>query len=156
MNLLFAPVAQIRINRTNSEKNYPWPQELADSLKQAGHALLQVGAAGEKQYADRFRSNPSWKVLEGMIEECDSFVSVDTFLQHFAWLKRKRGIVIFSQTDPLIFGHPDFHICLVKDRKYLRQGWRQFDTFEGLELNDEAFVSPIEVLKSLDSLQVAH
>src|SRR5215472_2691173 len=121
MNLLFAPVAQIRINRTNSEKNYPWPQELADSLKQAGHALLQVGAAGEKQYADRFRSNPTWLDLNQLIGQCHSFVSVDTYLQHLCWMRGKRGIVIFSQTDPNIFGHT-LHINLLKDRKYLRQG----------------------------------
>jgi ADP-heptose:LPS heptosyltransferase len=148
MLLLFAPVAQIRPNKTGSEKNYPWPQELADLLKKNGHDLIQVGAAGEKQYADRFYSNPDWSKLKELIAKCHTFVSVDTFLQHAAWFLQKRGIVIFSQTDPKIFGH-DEHRNLLKDTKYLRQGWRQFDTFEGLECNDEAFVTPDDVLYEL-------
>jgi ADP-heptose:LPS heptosyltransferase len=149
VKLLYAPVAQVRPNRQGSEKNYPWPQELADLLKKDGHEVIQVGAAGEKQYADRFYSNPDWKKLIQLLSDADTFISVDTFLQHMAWLLWKRGIVIFSQTDPMIFGHPELHICLLKDRKYLRPGVRQFDTFEGLECNDEAFITPYEVVTTL-------
>lgn len=60
-----------------------------------------------------FRTNLSYKELKELVRECDLFISCDSFLQHLAYIENKRGIVIFSQSDPKIFGHHK-HINIVK------------------------------------------
>jgi hypothetical protein len=57
--------------------------------------------------------------------------------------------VIFSQSDPVIFGHPD-NVNLLKDRKYLRE--LQFQTWMGVPYNEDAFVSPDEVVNAVSQI----
>jgi hypothetical protein len=54
--------------------------------------------------------------------------------------------VLFSISDPLIFGHPE-NLNLLRDRKFLRP--RQFDLYYINQYNQEAFVTPPEVLQAL-------
>jgi hypothetical protein len=79
--------------------------------------------------------------------ECRTWIGVDSFFQHFCWDLGKPGIVIWGQSDPNIFGHPE-NINLLKDRKYLRE--KQFWLWEQAEYNEEAFVLPVAVLKHLN------
>ena len=79
----------------------------------------------------------------------DIFISIDNFAPHLAWLLNKPGIVIFSQSDPLIFGH-ELHINLLKDIKYLRKN--QFDIWETAIYNKEAFMEPQKVIEALTQL----
>ena len=55
--------------------------------------------------------------------------------------------MLFGQSDPLIFGHPE-NINLLKDRKYLRE--QQFWWWEQCEYKEDAFVRPEEVIKYLE------
>ena len=73
-------------------------------------------------------------------------ISVESFFQHFCWDLKKPGIVIWSQSDPIIFGHKE-NINLLKDRSYLRKD--QFHIWEQCEYNKDAFISPTQVLKHL-------
>jgi hypothetical protein len=54
--------------------------------------------------------------------------------------------VIWSQSNPLIFGHEE-NINLLKDKKYLRK--EQFYLWEQCEYNKDAFVEPTTVLKHI-------
>jgi hypothetical protein len=63
-----------------------------------------------------------------------------------AWDIGKPGIVLWGQSDPLIFGHPENN-NLLKDRKYLRE--KQFWWWEQCDYNAEAFVRPEEIIKHL-------
>lgn len=84
------------------------------------------------------------KELSEMIRGCDFFISTDSFFQHYAWDLGKSGAVIFSVTDPSIFGH-ELHINILKDRKYLRKN--QFLFMEQEPYNIEAFEKPEKVYK---------
>ena len=94
-----------------------------------------------------FKQNLSFNEIVRLINESDAWISVDSFLQHLcAYHRLKRGIVIFSQSDPKIFGYTR-NINLLKDRKYLRD--KQFWLWEQCEYNKEAFVTDEEVLKAV-------
>lgn len=88
----------------------------------------------------------TWDEMKEMLDWCDTWISVDTYWQHFAWLHQKPGVVIFSQSDPEIFGHEE-NINLLKDVRYLRPN--QFSTWEDSWYNEEAFISPTIVCQNL-------
>lgn len=149
MKILYAPFSRRLRNGNKNAKNYPWDQELHDALKELGHEIIQVGCPGEAQIADLFLSGLTFQEITKHIKECDTFISVDSYLQHHAWWMDKRGIVLWGQSDPSIFGH-DLHINLYTDRKFFRQN--QFDIWEGVPMIEEAFVRPSVVLLSLSTL----
>ena len=66
--------------------------------------------------------------------------------QHLAWSEGKQGIVLWSVSDPLIYGHPE-NINLLKNRSYLVQN--QFLWWDSYEFNPDAFVKPKEVVHFL-------
>lgn len=111
--------------------------------------IVQVGVEGEPRLVEDFRKNLPLNALKNLILECDTWISCDSFLQHFAWDLGKPGIVLWSVSDPNIFGHPE-NINLLKCRSYLRQG--QFLWWADEPYNPEAFVSPEVVLKALKAI----
>jgi hypothetical protein len=78
-------------------------------------------------------------------------MSCDSFFQHFCWDLGKPGVVVFGQSDPNIFGHPE-NINLLKDRSYLRD--KQFWIWEQAEYKEDAFVNPEVVLEALKKFGV--
>lgn len=86
------------------------------------------------------------KELEGLIKNSKAVICVDSFIQHYCWSIGKQAIVLWGQSDPLIFGHKE-NINLLKDRKYLRDN--QFQFWTQTECNDDAFVKPKDILKFL-------
>lgn len=141
--ILIAPYAQKLRDGKNNPKNYPWWPELISLIKEP---IIQVGVDGEKQLVDDFRKNLSLKELEVLLSDCRTWISVDSFFQHFAWDLGKKGIVLWGQSDPNIFGHPE-NINLLKDRKYLRE--KQFWWWEQCDYKADAFMDPEEVVKYL-------
>ena len=146
MKILFAPFARKLRNDNRNPKNYPWPKELVELLEKRGDTVVQIGVKEEEQVATQFETNLSFQEVTRLLEDCDTFVAVDSYLQHHGWAVGKRGTVIFSQSDPNIFGHPE-HNNLLKDRKFLRPN--QFEMWEQTTVNDEAFFSPQEVLERM-------
>ena len=146
MKILFAPFARKLRNGGINPKNYPWPNNLVALLEKRGNEVIQIGVKEEEKVATRFETDLSFQEVSRLLEECDTFVAVDSFLQHAAWSIGKRGTVIFSQSDPKIFGHR-IHNNLLKDRKYLRPN--QFDLWESTEKNDEAFFDWDEVYERM-------
>jgi ADP-heptose:LPS heptosyltransferase len=139
--IIISPWAQKLRNGKNNPKNYPWWPELISSI---GQHVVQVGVSGEPQLVDDFRPDLSFDELGSLLFNCKTWISVDSFFQHYAWDLGKPGVVLWGQSDPNIFGHPE-NINLLKDRKYLRE--KQFWWWEQCEYNPDAFVSPEEVLK---------
>ena len=139
--IIIAPYAQKLRDGNNNPKNYPWWPELILLIKEP---IIQIGVQGEKQLVEDFRKNLSLRQLEELVKECRTWISVDSFFQHFCWDLKKPGVVLWGQSDPNIFGHPE-NINLLKDRKYLRE--KQFWWWEQCEYKAEAFVDPQEVLK---------
>lgn len=147
MNILIAPFCRPMRNGKKNPKNFPYWQILAVILEGNGHKLIQVGSEGELQVVSDFRKQLSFRELKNLILECDMFISVDTWIQHAAHHYGKRGIVIFGQSDPAIFGYPE-NVNLLKDKKYLRKN--QFWLWEQAEYNRDAFVTAEEVAKEVD------
>jgi ADP-heptose:LPS heptosyltransferase len=141
--IIISPYSRSLRDGKENPKNYPYWEELVSQIKEP---IVQVGVDGEKQLVEDFRKNLSIPELRKVITECRTWISVDSFFQHLAWDCGKPGIVIFGQSDPLIFGHPE-NINLLKDRFYLRK--HQFWWWEQCEYRKDAFVKPEEVLKFL-------
>jgi ADP-heptose:LPS heptosyltransferase len=150
-NIVFHPWARKLRNGSTNPKNYAYWEELLKLVVQKfpEYKLIQVGIEGELQLVPDFRKNLTLKELETLIDECDTFIGIDSFFQHLAWVRKKKGIVLFSQSDPLIFGHKE-NVNLLKDRKYLRE--KQMWLWEQTEYTKNAFVGPQVVLDELQKL----
>ena len=141
--IIISPWAQKLRNGQNNPKNYPWWAELISLM---GQHVVQVGVSGEQQLVDDFRPDLSLDQLKILLFQSKNWISVDSFFQHFAWDLGKPGVVLWGQSDPNIFGHPE-NINILKDRKYLRK--KQFWLWEQCEYVEDAFVRPEEVLKHI-------
>lgn len=144
--ILIAPYAQKLRNGKNNPKNYPYWDEL---IKLIDIPIIQVGVQGEKQLVTDFRQNLSLDELKELALHCKTWLSVDSFFQHFCWDLGKYGFVLWGQSDPNIFGHPE-NYNLLKDRKYLRE--KQFWLWEQAEENDDSFLKPEEVILEMNKI----
>lgn len=146
MKIVIFPWAKTMRNEKPHPKNFPhWP-ELIEILKQDGHELIQSGALGEPPLVDDVRQGLSIAELTELMLSADTWISGDSFGQHLGWSIGKPGIVIFGQSDPVIFGHPE-NINLLKDRSYLRD--RQFWLWEQAEYRDDCWVTVEQVYQAL-------
>jgi ADP-heptose:LPS heptosyltransferase len=143
--ILIHPYAKKLISGKENPKNYPYWEELIQKIPKSIH-IVQIGIEGEKQLVDDFRKNLPINQLRQLIKDCRIWIGVDSFFQHLAWSESKTGIVLWSVSDPLIYGHTANN-NLLKDRVYLAKN--QFLWWENTEHNPDAFVKPEEVIKFL-------
>jgi ADP-heptose:LPS heptosyltransferase len=136
-------------------KNFPYWKETVKLIKTKlpNAQIVQIGKEGEEKVegVDRAAFNLAPKKLLELARDSNAWLSVDSFFQHFcSYYKIPNGIVIFSQSDPKIFGYP-FNTNLLKDKKYLRPGADQFLYWwrEGTVYKEEAFVSAETVAETL-------
>ena len=141
--ILIHPYAKPLQNGKNNPKNYPYWKELSALIEEP---IIQIGVEGEEQLVENFRKNLTMLELRQLIKDCRIWIGVDSFFQHLAWGEGKPGIVLWSVSDPLIFGHPE-NINLLKDRATLAAN--QFLWWDFTEYNADAFTEPKEVLKCL-------
>lgn len=146
--IIISPYARKMRNNQPHPKDYPYWKELISSIDEE---IIQIGVEGESQLVDDFRKNLPLTELAVLTLQAKTWVSVDSFYQHFCWDLNKPGIVLFGQSDPNIFGHPE-NINLLKDRKYLRE--KQFWLWEQAEHISNAFVEPSVVLDALKKFDV--
>lgn len=142
-------------SRNLGGKNHPksptidWWFELVHLLEKQGHIITQVGVTGETHLVNDVRFDLPIDSLISLINEYDTWIGIDSFGQHLCWSVGKTGVVIWGQSDPIIFGHTE-NINLLKDRKYLRE--KQFWLWTQTEFNQEVFVSPNEVAETIGIL----
>ena len=141
--IIISPYAKQLKNGKNNPKNYPYWKEL---IKLIDEPIIQVGIEGEEQLVPDFRKNLSIPELRKLIQECDTWISCDSMFQHLAWDEKKSGIVLWSVSDPLIFGHPE-NVNLLKSRDSLAPN--QFLWWEYLDHKSENFVEPEIVINSI-------
>jgi len=127
-------------------KNYPFWNEVIEGINQP---IVQVGVHGEPHLVPDVRHNLSLTELAKLVDECKTWIAIDSFFQHFCWDRKKKGIVLWGQSDPLIFGHPE-NINLLKSRDNLRE--KQFWLWEQTTFNAGHFVGPDVVLEHLNAL----
>jgi ADP-heptose:LPS heptosyltransferase len=142
--IIIAPFAQKLINGKRNPKNYPFWPELIEQLK--GQNLVQVGRSGEDQLVDDFRVDLPVSELRQLLRNCKVWIGVDSFFQHLAWDEGKPGIVLWSVSDPLIYGHLE-NVNLLKDRSYLAEN--QFLMWDFTPHNEDAFVKPDVVVNAI-------
>lgn len=144
MKIILFPWAKKLRNDSPNPKNYPWWAELITKLQALGHEFIQVGLEGEEQLVSDFRKNLTISELSNLMTRADTWIGVDSFGQHLGWDLGIRGIAIFGQSDPNIFGHRE-NINILKSRDYLRE--QQFWWWEQAEYVEDAFVTPDEIVK---------
>jgi glycosyltransferase involved in cell wall biosynthesis len=145
--VLVSPWSHKLPNGEENPKNFPYWQELVPMIKDAGCYVIQIGVAGEALIgADEVVFNASFDKLKELLDNADTFLSVDSFFPHFANYYGKHGVVIFSQSDPNLFGYPE-NLNILKSTDYLRK--EQFWLWTQAKFNKEAFISSKEVLDNL-------
>ena len=144
--IIISPYSKALINGNRNPKNYPYWKELIELIDEP---IIQVGVENEEQLVPEFCKNLPIARLKELIAECRTWIGCDSFFQHLAWSCGKPGIVLWSVSDPLIFGHPENH-NLLKSRDYLAEN--QFLWWNFTEYNADAFVKPEEVIKSLQTI----
>ena len=154
MKILISPYSKLMRNGKENPKNYPYWPEVIRLLSERGHDIIQLKHAGENEIdgVKSIISYTSLKVSEISIDECDTFICVDNFLQHLAHYKKKKGVVLWGKSDPELFGYPE-NINLLKDRKHLRN--RQFETWEAEEFDASVFVDPQIVVEAVEKIAVS-
>lgn len=150
-NIVISPFSRkLRSSEENAEnaKNYPYWDQVVKILREQGNKVVQIGVEGEREIGAEFLYySLTLDSLRILLEAADVWISVDNFINHFGTFIGKKGIVIFGQSDPKIFGYEQ-NINLLKDRKYLRE--LQFAEWEGVEYNKDAFVDPGVVVDAVN------
>lgn len=144
--IIISPYSKQLINGKRNPKNYPYWRELIPMIDDH---IVQVGIDGEEQLVPDFRKNLSIAELKQLLKECKTWISCDSFFQHLGWSEGKRGIVLWSVSDPKIYGHVE-NINLLKDRSYLSK--TQFFWWDSVEYNADAFVKPEEIIYNLQNI----
>lgn len=149
--ILISPYSKKLRNGNDNPKNYPYWEEVVQGLNTEGFSVVQLGLEGEKEIkgVTSFLVNLPLSQISSRVEHCHTWVSVDNFFQHLCSYQEKRGVVIFGQSDPLIFGYRS-NINLLKSRGYLRE--KQFDIWESAQFRAEAFVRPDEVINAVKQI----
>lgn len=141
--IIIHPYAKKLINGKKNPKNYPFWELLIEKIDEP---IIQIGIEDEKPLVKDFRKNLSMNEIRQLIKDCRTWIGVDSFFQHLAWSEGKSGIVLWSVSDPLIYGH-ESNTNLLKNRSYLAKN--QFLWWDNTEYNPDAFVKPEEVIKFL-------
>lgn len=141
--IIISPFSKKLTNGKENPKNYPYWKEL---LALIDEPVVQVGITGETQLCTDFRQNLPISDLKKLLKECRTWIGCDSFFQHLAWSEGKPGVVLWSVSDPLIYGHPE-NINLLKDRSCLAPN--QFLWWESYEYDKDKFVQPEDVVKML-------
>jgi ADP-heptose:LPS heptosyltransferase len=91
---------------------------------------------------------------EQILEVCaasNHIVAVDSFLPHLLAPSKRQIIVLWSKSDPNLFGYP-WNINLLKDRKYLRPD--QMGIWDTCDYDNDAFIDPEVLIKILNTPQI--
>jgi ADP-heptose:LPS heptosyltransferase len=148
--IIISPWSRSLRNKKENPKNYPWWEELVKLLKEEDeeYHIIQIGLTGEVelQGVDELFFNKSLKDLIYLLNECETWISVDNFFQHLAYVHSKPGFVLFGKSNPDIFGHKE-NVNILKDRKYLRT--LQFDIWERIDHSNDCFVEPEIIMERI-------
>ena len=133
--ILISPFAQ-RLRNSKPNPKSPTPDWWAAVLKDLDLPVVQIGLAGEPALVPDFRAGLSLGRITELVRACATWVSVDSFLPHLAHHVGIPGVVVWSRSDPNLFGYPD-NWNLLKSREYLRKN--PFGMWEEEEFDSEAF-----------------
>jgi hypothetical protein len=143
--IIISPYSQKLRNGKKNPKNYPHWNTLVRLLNKDFHTI-QIGRSGESvlKNVSEVKFDLKLKEIEELVKSCYTWISVDSFLPHLvnSMENKKTGIVLWSQSDPNIFGY-DYNINILKSRLYLRPF--QFDIWENAKTEPLSYFSPEQV-----------
>jgi len=94
-----------------------WWNELIPLLNKP---VKQILWGNETKLNCQHVENPKLEEIEKLLDECETFICIDSFLQHLNHGRnKKKGIVVWSKSDPKIFGWPE-NINILKYPEKLR------------------------------------
>lgn len=143
--ILISPYAAKLTNGKRNPKNYPFWRELLSMIKEP---VIQVGVTGEEKLTENCAFDLTVPELRVLIWKCKTWISCDSFFQHLAWDSGKPGVVLWSVSDPMIYGHPE-NVNLLKGLDCLAKN--QFLWWNFVEHDPEKFVQPDVVYEALKS-----
>lgn len=151
MRIIISPYSQQLPSGRENPKNYPYWQELVDLLRTQGVEVIQLGRTGEPPFKGTvcvFDQN--LRDVLSLVKVAEAWISVDNFLPHMCNAEKisTKGFVIFSKSDPRIYGYRQF-TNILKSHKYLRLD--QHGTWEECPFDPEAFFSAEKIFDILDS-----
>lgn len=148
MIVIISPWSKTLKSGSENPKNYPYWETVVQKLINKGIKVIQIGKSGEKEIgANEVYFDLSPLDLVDLINKADLWVSVDNFLPHFCMsFSLKPGIVIFSKSDPEIFGYKH-NTNLYKDRKYFRA--HQYNAWDGEPFDIKSFISAEKLLTEI-------
>lgn len=145
MKIIISPYSQkLKSGKTNP-KNFPYWKKVVQQLNDLNHTVIQIGVTGEEKIdgVTDFAVDKDLKTLTDLVKSADLWISVDNFFPHFCNTINSNGIVIFSRSDPKIFGY-EKNINILKDTRFLRSD--QFGIWEQSEYDIVTFVEPNVVI----------
>ncbi|MHA1867613.1 MAG: hypothetical protein ACTSXD_06055 [Candidatus Heimdallarchaeaceae archaeon] len=137
-----APYSRKLSENQKNPKDYSYFPKLIRLLREniKGCKIIQLGEEGEELFdIDIDLQGLPVKFLTNELLTFNLIISVDSFVPHLCAAIGKQCVVLFSVTDPKIFGHK-LNINLIKDKKYIAEN--KFDRVEQIEYNPEAFLKP--------------
>ena len=145
--IILSPYSRQLPDGRNNAKNYPYWQEVINELVHRKHTIIQVGRADETPLRSvNFRANLSLNDLTALVHECKTWASVDNFFPHLCSHLNKPGTVVWSRSDPTIYGY-EANANLLKDRSYLRAD--QFGKWPDCPYLLDSFVGPEVVTNAI-------
>jgi ADP-heptose:LPS heptosyltransferase len=143
--ILLSPFSRPLRNNEENPKNYVYWKELVNLLEEKDE-IVQIGYPAEEKLVKDFRGELSLKQVFELIGECKFWISVDNMLQHMAKHVNKRGVVLWGVSNPNLFGYRE-NLNIFKDVSFFRPN--QFETWEQIKMNREAFVLPKEAMRRM-------
>lgn len=144
--IIISPYSNKLQNKENP-KNYPYWNEIIKQLKKMNYFIIQIGINEEERLRNihLFKTNLDFNTeLKKLLDDCFCWFSVDNFFHHFATYYKKPGIVIFTVSDPKLFGHSQ-NINLHNGENHFRKN--QFGLWSQSEYDKKAFIDPKKVIE---------
>jgi hypothetical protein len=144
--IILQPYAAIPKNATELGKNpkdWPYFNELVAAMPE--HEFVQIGF-GDKPIVGAEQFVGTRNDILRLLRDADTFVCVDTWLQHLATLHAaKRGVVIFTRSQPYMFGHRS-NINLLKSYMYVLSPYIRWDA---IDYTSAAFIGVDKVIQAI-------
>lgn len=145
--IIISPYSHVMPNGAKNPKTYPYWQQVINQLVAHGKKVVQVGTFNEVRFLHtETQFGKPCRELKQLVKTCETWASVDNFFPHLCSHTEKSGVVIWSRSDPLIFGYPT-NENLLKSRLYLRPD--QFGKWTDCSYVEEAFIDPTVVVNAI-------
>lgn len=132
-----------------SPKDYPYWKEVVAMLQlEYNLPIIQVGIKGEQQISNVkiFIQNLPMQKLRDLVLKSTFFISVDNFLPHFAHYYQKSGVVLWSYSNPILFGYPE-NLNLYTSEKYFKE--KQFESWDYPLLPYPKYLTAGDIIKKI-------